>query len=171
MTIPPYIISPVGIDNEIQKVQKYLQTLNLVENCFGKAELIYNANKPEPYVYIGGTDYFELLQNDNVTSHLFFLPDTKSICIEYPIFQTDISVYVFANLKKVKPDVSMRKEEIINDITDAIDNSSVQWILKNVTRDMQDALEKFNIKDEKPLSPFFIFRLDYEASYISQKCV
>lgn len=171
MVIPEYIVNPIGIDKEIQFVQQYLQSLNLIEICFGKTEKIND----KPFVFSSGVDYLEVLQNDTIKSHLFFYLHEESANVN-DYNQTDlISLICFADLQKVYNDSFAHRptEEIISTIKNAV-LSYPSWNLKKVSRGFQKSLAdfKFNIENSLQLQPYFVFKLDFEVSYQNQnKCI
>lgn len=170
MIIPEYIENPVGIDREIQKMQRYLVGKTIVETVFGKATKIYAGKDTEPCVYIGANEYEAVLQSDHLKSHLvFFVDETSKIDGIYEVF--NVSIIVFADLNKNYPNIKHRgEEEIINDVKFWVEsNSNMIWKLTDVTRGAKKALSIFNmeIDDFLQQNPLFTFRLDYETKIIN----
>lgn len=167
MIIPEKIVNPIGLDKKIQEMQTKLQNLNFIEICYGKAERVYNENKKIPFVNLNSKDYFEVLQNDNVKSHLFFLPDEEANALNYPYMETGVSVYVFADLMRYNPKKNRATEEIINEFTVNIYNSDISknWKLNKIIKGIDKSLTEFEIKNYQKLQPFFVFRLDYIVKY------
>ena len=174
MNIPAQIVNPIGIDKEIQIMQNHLNGKTIVDFVFGKATKNYNSSKSEPLIYLGENEYSEILQSDNIKSHLFFFLHEES-SNEYPFEQFKVSVIVFADLKKLYPTVLHRaEEEIINNVKDYISQKKFDlWNLRNTYRGATKALNEFNLKieDFSLLQPFFIFRLDYELNISINNCL
>jgi len=166
MSLPNYIANPVGIDFEIQRVQKYIQSRNVFELVYGKASTIYNEKEKSVCVYFRNGEYKDVLQNDTYISQIFFYFDGESTINDF-IDSVTVNVLCFANLQKMFPNIEHRsEEELIILLRDYVKKASLDtWKLEKVIRG-EKAFQEIGIEveDYENLHPRFIFSLNYNIS-------
>ncbi|TDQ27631.1 hypothetical protein [Tenacibaculum caenipelagi] len=100
---------PVGIDFEIQKLQKFLSNKLSDWNieAYGRAEIV---NK-EPLIFKKNKDYKNALGlNEKFHGRFFFLDSNLSI-EQSKYLTTDLDIVFILNIKKIKPEISHRADE------------------------------------------------------------
>lgn len=132
-------IDPVGIDLEIQDIQRKLYERLGFQNIdgYGRAYIIEKDGEKVPAHYLKGTDYKELLIDDRITGLFFFIPESNTSKDGSKV-STDINLYFFMNIEIIKPDVAHRPdEEVKSRIIEVLDSiGSFQW------DDLETDLEK-----------------------------
>lgn len=131
--------NPEGIDIEINRIQEKLYNkLNYSDfDGYGRAYQI--ESKPKFFVKDG--DYKDLLLNDKITGHFFFVEDP--ITKLESIYQTNVSIIFFLNIKKIKPSITTRgDEEIRVEILKVLEKSRT-FYLEEITKGVE-ALDGFD---------------------------
>lgn len=158
---------PTGIDKPIQRLQGLIYSglgyPNI--NGFGRAYVIEKDQKKLPVRYIDGskTDYEEILFNDEVNGHFFFLDKNETTPIGGGTFETDIEIIFFINIEKLKPNVTHRAdEEIRSEIVELITRFKF-FKLKNIIKG-PEALDGFDT-DLKEIQPRFFLKVTGTLKY------
>lgn len=185
MLAPILIIDPVGLDSVIQDLQIYLQNnLPEIEFVFGKAfKNETKSGKFIPEIYTGKNEYFEVLQNDNLKSFIFFDVEQNRTS-EYngntSVYKlnTVVRIIVSANLQKIYPELVHRAtEELINDIETAVNSyitDKATWKIKGIIEGAKNVYKNYNyeIKDSKTnMQPYYTVSFEYNVIDNKKKCL
>jgi len=100
--------TPDGIDKEINIIQSRLYDkldFGVDFNGYGRAYLVGS----KPMQFIDDNNYKELLTDDSLAGHFFFLENPKTK--KDSLLETEIYIIFILNLKKIKPNVIHRADE------------------------------------------------------------
>ena len=158
--------NPIGIDKPIQRLQGLIYNglgySNI--NGYGRAEVIEKDKQKLPVHYINNSkiDYTEILFNDKVNGHFFFLDKNETIP-NGGVFETEIDIIFFFNVESLKSGVTHRAdEEVRSDIIDLVSGFKF-FELKSITKGVE-ALEGFDT-DLKDLQPRFFLKVTGTLKY------
>lgn len=154
--------NPVGIDVIINTIQTRLYDRLDYSNFdgFGRVDILTG----KPFYFINDNEYKDLLLDDNLNGHFFFLDNSNTQNEEKLV--TEISVIFFLDLKKLKPSITHRADEEIRvEIIEVLDNIKIFKLKEIIKR--EDALSDFDHKllDMQPYHFIkFIGSLRYNAN-------
>lgn len=154
--------NPTGIDKPIQRMQSLLYSrlgiLGYTDiNGFGRAYVHRDKDdKKIPHRYVKGSkgDYEEILFNDTVNGHFFFI-DSSETKPESGMYETDVDIIFFFDLPKIKPNVNHRAdEEVRSELISEIER--YRWFeIKNIIKD-EKALDDFDTDITATQPRFFL---------------
>ena len=182
MIQPTLIIAPRGIDVPIQDFQKYLiANLSEIESCFGRCYKNETAEGFIPEVYIGKKEYYDIMSDDSIISHLFFDVEdsiiTSNDSQKYEIEKTaNVRLIVFANLEKIYSISNRADEDLIADIEIAIINFSSKygkWKYNKCLKKISNVFSNYSYKlndNLNDMQPFFVCAFEFELNYSQEKC-
>lgn len=171
---------PVGIDYEIDKIQKglfnELTTIGWINyESYNRAYRNRKFENTFPEVYIGKGEYKESLFDDkfNVTS--FFLAEEEKRQTEDFQVEQDISIIFQANLKKLYPNILHRAdEEMQRDIYLSLKKIFVDEKIQTIITGVDNVYRTLEIKSDKKflydMSFFHILRIDFKLNFLIDEC-
>ncbi|AUC15415.1 hypothetical protein BTO06_09810 [Tenacibaculum sp. SZ-18] len=158
-------INPVGIDREIQNLQKYLEsklsTWNL--EIYGRVETIEN----KLHIHFKRDDYKEVLVLNNSFSGRVFFIDSNSYTVSRNRVKTKLEIVFLLDLSKIKTGISHRCDEevrvelielISKKIGDDINVSKGQEVLKNYQTELTD------------MQPYHFIGISFDYTYSQNNC-
>lgn len=156
--------NPVGIDVHINSTQiKLFDKLGYTDfDGYGR---IYTIEK-KPYGFVLNEDYKELLTDDKLSGHFFFVENP--LTDKDKLFITEIDIVFMLNLKKLKPNIIHRADEEVRiQILEILDNCAM-FQLKSVTKGI-DALSDFD-HTLLDMQPYHFIKFSGEMQYNLQLC-
>lgn len=159
--------NPVGIDLEIQSLQKKLYAkINKDIISYGRVYKIEQNEKTILAHYLSGNDYKEVFTNDKKDGIFFFLVDNK-LSYKENINKVKVDLVFIVNLTKFFPSINHRADEefqtfIANHIAYFFDNREYE-----VTKGL-DALSEFKISTD--MHPYHILKFRGDVEYQNIKC-
>jgi len=171
----PTITDPQGIDDPIQRLQNYFtsklwtgkipdDSRAISYSSYGKACIING----KPYYYVSAIDYKELLMNDKIDGHSFFVVNNSVEFNDY-MHQSDVDLYFFVDLKKLSAVTTRAEQEVIKDVMEILRLEPNGFKLKSTTMG-EDALKDFSDEYMQTMQPFFVFKFSLELIYKFNFC-
>ena len=160
--------NPVGIDKPIQKLSKRLYDGLGYSNidAYGRAYLMKdNDDKVKPHRYIEDSngEYTEILFNDTLNGHFFFLDNPETKPFTGVFIETQVDIIFFFNLENLKPDIDHRADEEIRNEIMAVLERERYFETTNIIKD-EDALAGFET-DLEAIQPRFFLKVTGNIRY------
>lgn len=160
--------NPVGIDKQIQKLQNQIYTGLGFTNFdgYGRAYLLKNTeDKVVPHHYVAGSngEYQEILYNDEINGHFFFLDSSETKPFSGVHVETEVSIYFFLNLEKLKPSITHKADEEIREQIMGILERFRYFQFTNMVKG-EDALNDFET-DLEAIHPRFFLKITGNLRY------
>ncbi len=120
----------IGIDVKIETLRQLFEDSLWITSTYqslGRAFINKEAGKDVPEIYLAnGIDYQEVLLNDKVDAHSFFVvrSDLEPLGDSFIDFNADVDIYFAVNLAKCYPLVTERAVEYVHRDVGAIINDS-----------------------------------------------
>lgn len=184
------LTDPVGIDAYIQKLQIKLHselctTWDLSPDCendlsakyqaYGRAYRNATDNGYVAEVFTGGKDYKEVYWDDTLYAISFF--GLGSTIERNTMNKADVHLVFFADLSKLKPDVTHRAdEEVRKDVLDIIGRYSFGFTVLSTEMWLQNVLKEYpgSLRDERlkyvDMHPVHCFRINMTVNYNPNYC-
>ncbi len=177
---------PVGIDFYIQQLQAKLHTQLLTKwelitneqkakyHCYGRAYRNKTDNGYIAEVFTGNKEYKEVYWNDTLYAISFF--GVSNIKAESTGNSADIHLVYFTQLGSLKPAITHRAdEEVRNDVTSIIGNSSFGFSFLGVDLWLENVLKEYpgSRRDDRlkfvDMHPVHCFRINLKLLYNPNK--
>lgn len=171
--------NPTGVDVPIQKAQKKLHdTLNsqwgIELDAYGRAYLLDRGDLTIPEVFVKDKDYKDVLELKS--NRFFFVASNTATKTNHNWYETDVDIYFILNLKELKPSVSHRADQEVQDDADKV-LSKTDFIISSIDTGINNVLSDFNISDRDnfkyaDFEPYHVFKFSCSVNYNLQtkKC-
>jgi len=173
-------ISPVGIDVEIDRLQKALyKHLTSTNIGWTDYESYHRAYKNETNdnrkweVYVSGKEYKEVLFDDKFNATSFFIvSDTYEAVDQIGMFQTNVSLIMQLKLDEMYPSIAHRAdEEAHRDVIIGLNNSNTNNKVTGVTKGIRNVYTEIGYGANKfdDMHPHHVFRVNMEVIF-EERC-
>lgn len=152
--------NPVGIDYEINKLQKYIHNKTESWNIesFGRTELVDN----KLLIFESDSDYSEVIAlNENFNGRFFFV-DSNVTTEKAKELKTEVSIVFILDISRIKSDIPHRADEEVK--------IELLNIIRKKTRSEISILKGEEVlisyeSDLKDLQPYHFLKFSFELNY------
>lgn len=182
-----YLTDPVGVDFEIQELQKELAPIDWLEYSFGRAFLAVRPQTSEPNylypaVYVGSSDYYDASPNDELRAYSFFAVEAPSRPESYEVgeyikFTQQVSLTLWGNLNSVNTFLNnIYGDEhfgsnLLQDVLRVIrDNRSFK--ITSVWDNDRNVFGDYSVRNKNPklfYHPYFCYKIIMDCTF-EQEC-
>lgn len=160
------IVNPVGIDEQIQKLQAQFLAKLFVGKTYsshGRAFLLSHDKGEVPEVYNGSDEYLEVLLDDTKDAISFFTVDPV-IEVNGTDATAQVDIFFFVNLLTLFSYTHRAVEEVHILVLKEINNS--QFRVKKLVQGF-DSVKDFAIKNPElmDMQPFYCFKFQSSITY------
>lgn len=161
--------TPIGIDTQIQRLQKglYNKLPYIPKKGYGRCYIIESEKKKIPVHFLKGKDYQEVLICDDLAISFFFLENEMSKVNKYQ-FETKIDIIFQIDLSKISPTIQHRSDEEIRIEILKIISKESYFTLEEVTKG-QDAIKEF-YSDLLDMQPYHFLKFSGILKYHINQC-
>jgi hypothetical protein len=183
-----YLSNPVGVDFEIQELQRELNdSINWVDNAFGRAYLAVRPQSSEPNylypaVYVGQKDYFDASPDDSMVAFSFFAVDGTAKPDNYEVgefikFTQPVSLILWGSLEGVnkKLDNVFGDEhfgsELLQDYLRVIKQNR-SFKVTGIWDNDRNVFSDYSARNKNPklfYYPYFCYKINMECTF-EQEC-
>jgi hypothetical protein len=182
-----YLSDPVGVDFEIQELQKELEHLQWLEYSFGRAFLSVRPQTGEPNylypaVYIGKKDYYDASPNDYLRAYSFMTADSPITVESYDVgeylkLNQQVSLIVWGNLNKVNQSLGNRYgdehfgSELLHQILSVI-KLNRSFTVKSIHDNARTVFSDFSVRNKNYklfYHPYFCYKIVMNCTF-EQEC-
>lgn len=179
----PLIVDPQGVDVYVQALQEKVAEIDWIEFSFGKAFTRKKMDEDgrtirNPYVYDEKREYLLITPCDDVSAFSFVEIDTQEDYSNYSSFNPswnvsqDMSLVVFANLKRIDNEDYIFTERLKEEVLDKI--RTLGWIgsINSTVRGLEDTWTNYTYTDYNPKyfnENFSTFKVNLTAVF-SREC-
>jgi hypothetical protein len=183
-----YLTDPVGVDFEIQELQKDLALIPWLEYSFGRAFLGVSPQSSEPNylypaVYIGERDYYDASPNDSLRAYSFLSVDAPARPEPYEAgeaikFTQTVSLTIWGNLYKVNNALNnIYGDEhfgsnLLQDVLKTIQNNR-SFIIRTIWDNDRNVFSEYSARNKNPklfYYPYFCYKISMDCTF-EQECI
>jgi len=164
--------NPTGVDYPIQKAQKKLHdSLNakwgVDLDAYGRAYLLRRGDIVVPEVFVEDKDYKDVLGYD--TNRFFFTVGNTFSKYSQNWYETSVTIYFILKIKDIKPLVSHRADQEVQDDVDLVLRKT-DLVIESIETGIDNVLSDFNISDRDnfryaDFEPYHTFKVNCNVRY------
>lgn len=183
-----YLTDPVGVDFEIDQLQKDLTSIDWLEYSFGRAFLAVRPQTREPNylypaVYVGSSDYYDASPNDDIRAYSFFAVEAPARPEPYEVgefikFTQRVSLTLWGNLDKVNVFMNRKYGDehfgsnLLHEVLGVIkDNRSFK--ITSIWDNDRNVFGEYSVRNKNPklfYHPYFCYKIVMDCTF-EQECV